>query len=353
MWATPSGIDHDYNYLKSVERNVGRAGQDLVERGIGRRHNKASTNDKRLARAQAPGSALHSYLEKHDVRIEKAPVGMSRQKANRTRTTNRGKVMWTVEWIDGSGNRIVNHDNEAGRTLSELWNDTMSIKRNAESGVKRDRKRKRQPDMVAKRDPKPEEAIQHDEKPPKPEEPSDVTWPDEIQDAKPPLSVLRKDIWNGTTGDEAKVGTDETAHKGHQAHGGHQNNVKPLSLVTAAPPKNETSQHFYLLKPLTASKAKVVIPLDSAHTLTHCVAKRTILEFPTIFVLNEASNALPDGFMLDSSYEKIQEREQEEVEGLLQDAKRSGADGSMASGQDEKPLDAGSILDMLQRDIGL
>ena len=57
--------------------------------------------------------------------------------------------------------------------------------------------------------------------------------------------------------------------------------------------------------------------------------------------------------MLDSSYEKIQEREQEEVEGLLQDAKRSGADGSMASGQDEKPLDAGSILDMLQRDIGL
>ena len=350
-WATPTGIDHDYNFLKSVERSVDRAGQDLAERGVGRRHNKGSISDKRVARAQAPGSALHTYLEKHDVRVERAPVGMSRQKANRTRNTNRGKVMWTVEWIDGDGETIVNHDNEAGRPVSELWKETMSIKRNAESSVKRDRKRKRQPNSDPQTKPDPEEATQGNGGPVKLERFLDASDPDELRDAKPPPSMLAEDVKQDIISDEAKVDMHDTGHTRSQEE--EHIDAKPPDLTTKTPIKIETSQYFYLLKPLTASKAKVVIPLDLASTLTECLAHRTVLEYPTIFVLADPPDALPEGVMLNDAY-KIQEKaEHREVHGLLQEAQRSGADMGMVAGQDEKPLDAGSILDMLQRDVGL
>lgn len=348
-WATPSGIDHDYNYLKSVERSVDRAGQDLAERGVGRRH-QASTSDKRVARAQAPGSALYAYLEKHDVRVERAPVGMSRQRANRTRTTNRGKVMWTVEWIDSLGEKTLNHDNEGARLVSELWKETMSIKRNAEHSVKRDRKRKKGLSGDGQKN-EPEPGSQHEEPPAK------LNRAVPSGDDRPNLSEVKSlpdgrveclhQVNEGKDGENTSVSEDSKERKDR---GKNVDSVKPMvnQSTTDIP-----IPHFYLLMPFTASKAKVVVPLESASSLTECLAHRTVLEYPTVFILDHQPDALPDGYLLHDTYEKEQRREQKEVDGLLEEAQRSGADPSLASGQDEKPLDAGSILDMLQRDVGL
>ena len=114
-WATPSGIDRDYNYLKSVERHVDRTGQDVRERGItashsGRGGERGAAGNKKVSKAWAPGSALQKYLSDNDIRVEKAPTGMSRQKANMTRVTNKGNVMWTVEWVAADGKKNVDND---------------------------------------------------------------------------------------------------------------------------------------------------------------------------------------------------------------------------------------------------
>ena len=50
-WATPSGIDRDYNYLKSVERHVDSTGKEVRERGI-------STGDSRRGGERGAESLL-------------------------------------------------------------------------------------------------------------------------------------------------------------------------------------------------------------------------------------------------------------------------------------------------------
>jgi len=79
--ATPAGIDHDFNFLSGIERAFETADRDAVGRGIGvegegtarRRHN-GPTKGSNLQRGLAASGAI----------IRKAPVGMSRQKANKT-----------------------------------------------------------------------------------------------------------------------------------------------------------------------------------------------------------------------------------------------------------------------------
>ena len=114
-----------------------------------------------------------------------------------------------------------------------------------------------------------------------------------------------------------------------------------------------TPEYFYLLKPFTASKSNVLIPIDSSGKLTECLKGQTVLEFPTVYVLPNAPDALPAGFMLEEKYNKIQKAEEAEVDGMLRRTNESTGGALAASREEEKPLDANSILDMLKRDVGV
>lgn len=84
QWATPAGIDRDYNYLKGVERSIDVANREREERGVdvvGRAATKS------LAQARHPDSALRKYYVENRIDIRQAPNGMSRQKTNQTRYT--------------------------------------------------------------------------------------------------------------------------------------------------------------------------------------------------------------------------------------------------------------------------
>ncbi len=121
--ATPAGIDHDYNFLSKIERDVERKDRELVEErgvvtvrelregppdprfelkqgarggrggmrgGMGRHHEPRSENDQKVYKAQ----------QRIGVRVEKLPKGMARQKLNGTSWSKKQKcVVWQVEWM--------------------------------------------------------------------------------------------------------------------------------------------------------------------------------------------------------------------------------------------------------------
>ena len=93
---TAKGIDHDYNYLVSIEREL-----DGAEREAGRRGFVLEEKNEGQNKAKVKGQAsLEAALDRCGVVIVKAPKGMSRGKMNTTRVTKkyaavygRGKVL--------------------------------------------------------------------------------------------------------------------------------------------------------------------------------------------------------------------------------------------------------------------
>lgn len=116
--------------------------------------------------------------------------------------------------------------------------------------------------------------------------------------------------------------------------------------------------HFYLLKPGTTSKEKVLISLNRQATLTSCLRDRTVLEFPTIYVLPHEPTSLPPEYMLESTYLQLQKSEKQELREAVASAEEKGAFQRVRSAQAQAssarpsvPLDANSILNVLKRDM--
>ncbi|KAK4962117.1 Box C/D snoRNA accumulation, partial [Elasticomyces elasticus] len=91
--ATPAGIDHDYNFLSGVERAFDRAERSAQEKGV-QVHDARKTwvND---------GSAMAKYLSANGIVVDRAPKGMSRERANKSQWNSKKKsIIWTVEFIE-------------------------------------------------------------------------------------------------------------------------------------------------------------------------------------------------------------------------------------------------------------
>lgn len=83
-----------------------------------------------------------------------------------------------------------------------------------------------------------------------------------------------------------------------------------LEESSTTSPRNEENQtprdldglYFYLHRPLTSSKMKCLIPINSNSTWKEMLKRRTLLEFPTIYVREELPSQLPDPFILEQDY---------------------------------------------------
>ena len=82
--ATPKGIDHDYNYLTSIERELDHAEREATSRGV----ILAEPNDKKTNKKKGEAS-LEAAFEKSGAVVFKAPKGMSRSKQNETSITKK------------------------------------------------------------------------------------------------------------------------------------------------------------------------------------------------------------------------------------------------------------------------
>lgn len=351
-WATPSGIDRDYNYLKSVERHVDRTGQDVRERGItasssGRGGERGAASNKKVSKAWVPGSGLQKYLSEHDIRVEKAPTGMSRQKANKTRVTNKGNVMWTVEWVDRDGKKAVDDENSEGRQIRELWGEVTAKRLNVEKGKKRKRESEKQADAQNSKAQESEQNVHVDAS-------EQATLPvaaDSTVEGQ--LSTPRENAADDASNQQlepsgSKEPADGPLNNTSDGQIGATRGSEEDNQTTNAPP-----EHFYLLRPFTASKSIVLTPIDPSKTLTENLKGQTILEFPTIYILPDEPHALPAGYLLAEQYEKVQKAEVVEVDSLMQRTNQSTGGALDATREEEKPLDANSILDMLKRDVGV
>lgn len=295
-----------------------------------------------------PGSALQKYLSDNDVRVEKAPTGMSRQKANLTRVTNKGNVMWTVEWITKDGKKSVDDENFEGRQIRELWGDVMAKRLNVEKGKKRKREGEKQ---IATQSSEKSEGEQQATS----NDPAEESRPSTSKPATVGQVPIPQEAVTGNTTDQLP----EDPLPGMPIEG--QTQVSPEDEAKAPSDADEgneaaedpTPEHFYLLRPFTASKLVVLIPLDSSKSLTESLKGQTVLEFPAIYVLPEQPDSLPAGFQLSDEYEKVQKAEEAEVDVLMQRTNQSTGGALMAAREEEKPLNANSILDMLKRDVGI
>jgi len=74
--ATPAGVDHDYNFITGIERAFDSADRQLGESGL--------QANNLTGKAQKRENTLRQAFSRSEVIVEKAPLGMTRQKRNRT-----------------------------------------------------------------------------------------------------------------------------------------------------------------------------------------------------------------------------------------------------------------------------
>lgn len=129
-------------------------------------------------------------------------------------------------------------------------------------------------------------------------------------------------------------------------------------LIAHAEPPTETvqpaTQSFYLLKPGTSSPCKVLIPLDAQATLTESLQGRTVLEYPTIYILPSSAEALPSAYLLERDYNKIRQGEEDELNDAIKQAGAAARTHDIRQHEPVAPsasIDPQRILDMLKRDI--
>ena len=86
--ATPRGIDHDYNYLTSIERQLDNAQRDANHRGVIIHDTAAAAGNWKAKGLDGPKKGeepMRKAAERCGVIIERAPDGMSRRRHNGTR----------------------------------------------------------------------------------------------------------------------------------------------------------------------------------------------------------------------------------------------------------------------------
>jgi len=316
-----------------VERTIDRASQASRDLGIGR---TAPASSRNAARAWQADSNFQKYLIENRISVEHAPKGMSRQQTNHTRPTKSKRIVWTVEWVDQAGKRELQHDCMESESLEGIRRLFHAEKRNAVrrkanadgelANLQRPAKRKKTEAQNG--------AMQKSLNP---------------DDA----SALHADASKARDDDHEKNDKQRVVDDSDQGNtvSIHQAPPGPLTEEGDETVNPDAQHHFYLHRPATASSAHILIPLSPSSTLSKCLRDRTVQEYPTIFILEQAPASLPHGYVMEEEYLRARKHEDAELSAL---DRSHGAEPGIAAMNDvikEEPLDANSILDMLKRDV--
>ncbi|KAL8902770.1 MAG: hypothetical protein Q9207_004398 [Kuettlingeria erythrocarpa] len=333
--ATPKGIDHDYNYLTSIERQIDTAERDCESRGILLFNDNRNDAGKKRHQAAKGEVALESAIKQRRVVVDKAPKGISRQKQNATRWDKKAKrIIWTVEWVHKNGNREIGQFPESETTESSYVKLTTTKAKNE---------------------------VAEEEHPRKKHKPNDEASRPPTLSAKPVLKDLPANTTVSPTSHAPPAQAPETT--GQPAEARDQQNQEtypsrgPSNHQPSLPPTNDNKAsqpllNFYLLLPSTPTSYRVLIPLSPGDTLTTALTDRLVLEFPTIYALKHPPDKLPTGFMTEEEYLRgLAEKGNvnRHLDGLL------GGAGDWDTGHMEKngerDLDEGALRDVLKKDL--
>ncbi|KAJ4296756.1 Box C/D snoRNA accumulation [Kalmusia sp. IMI 367209] len=331
--STPSGIDHDYNFLTSIERSLERAERQVEDRGLG-----SLSGPRRDAQIRQPADQHYAAA---GVTVVRAPKGLSRQKENKTHRSKKGYIVWTVEWIHQDTTRVLTESSSAVPILQ-----TQPFKQSA----KATKKRKRDIDQATSttesvnQDVSPSIQVQDGisrvkEEDAQSELPPGGTGPEQVS-----LDISTgdgtTDHATATEGGEVKIADDH--HGGLCSHGSESESVSP-------------KYSFYLLKPRTSSHCHVLIPLEPTAPLADCLRGRTVLEFPTIYVFPITVSPPPEQFMLEAQYLQQEGEEQQEFEDIIKNVSPQtlrALNEQHSNDNADDDINSDRILDVLKQDIG-
>lgn len=387
--ATPKGIDHDYNYLTSIERQIDSAERDAKYRGFIIDNGNTDHGNWRAKGLDGPKKGeepLRRATERCGVIIERAPEGMSRRKQNVTRWQKRSalrpemseihanwcrkkEIQWTVEWIRphsppelGScleSTPMVNayhahfnpppaerdHDGPPRKRAKQIHEDIEDGKLNT-CHDSQPLERPLAMDGAALEQPVEEDAL---------------------------CGTARNDSLN----ERSRFATDsgptsvEPENFAEQKVQSLKNSVQPITATPSPPHLTESLAqivngsapeaidtenlvpplHYYLHAPRLPSSCPVLIPLAPDSTLSEALHSRLVLEFPTIYVLQEPPETLSQEYITEESFfKKIQEDGyREQLEAKLTGQEEGEVGEGLAPSTDN--VDEGKLEAVLKKDL--
>ncbi|KAF2661274.1 hypothetical protein K491DRAFT_748221 [Lophiostoma macrostomum CBS 122681] len=319
--ATPAGIDHDFNFLTSVERSLEKAERHVNDSGLS---SASSDVRKGLRRSEVNDG----HFAAAGVTVVRAPKGLSRHKDNNTHRSTKRNIVWSVEWIHEDKSRSLSNTSEQTR-IAEAYHEHLP----RSSGPSKKRKRC---DVPASR--------------------SSETDRDGVTPS------------NGegefTAFGRGRSPRNDTGSRGPESSTGrYPSDAKVEGVPDASPHVNGTEPEpvstqyiYFLLRPRTSSNRHVLIPLSPSARLGECLRGRTVLEFPTIYVFSASAPELPEDFILEQDYLRGQSKDQKEFEQLLKEVDPSVLRAiKTEDGDDEttnEDFDSTKLLDVLKQDLG-
>ncbi|KAF3800486.1 putative box C/D snoRNA protein [Colletotrichum gloeosporioides] len=342
---TPAGVDHDYNFLSSIERAVQRSEKEIVEerrllrpedlrplevRSVkwktgkdGRkrrvlvtellRGDNAVVLDSKSAEVLS-SPACRKRLGKFAILLRRAPMGMMRQKENGTTFSKAsGRINWQVEWLlvqsDTRGNRGIlpqqgemDADNTAQlatkRIMAKAFDDT-PLYRAFIAG------QKNSDDEFARKE---EVAMQQQQR--QQNHQCDFQYVDEVQDANSSGRSKRRRKYPHKPGQSMATAQDTETGAWHPGRYCLQNPIVSswmpytgVSAFTGTTEEEEAQKRrysFFLVGTTSATAAAagqtVVHSVDATLPLGEALRDMTVLEFPTVYVV-ETGTSLPSSLI--------------------------------------------------------
>jgi hypothetical protein len=322
--ATPSGIDHDYNFLHSIEHRIERSEKLIVEERslVGEDELKlarAGEEDRaRIRRKQGPQHAgeepIQKSLQSMVTSVHRAPKGMRRNLENETSwSRNKRCIHWQVEWIrEGNSGRILGKA-MGTQPIGEVYAAIMEDERKRALAPEERRQEKKRKYLGGPR--------QRSSKKKKVDSDNSI-------DSLPALQDPETGAWSFTS---IISSFSESI----------QEPKSPSGTKPTLPP----SCHLYLLRPNTPSSyPKVLVPIDASLSLQIILRHRTVLEFPTVYVLDVDPQALPDHFLLERDFLKATGQTQSESD-VKEKSSKEDSDDSDTSSSDSDTSTSGSDSD--------
>lgn len=294
--ATPEGIDHDYNFISSIERGIERSDKLIVQE-------KGLVNVKELFKGPErwPGryhggsgsEMLAKAIYRSEVRVDKAPKGMKRQTENGTKWNKTSKcIEWQVEWQRGNDNRTLERSLESMR-IGEAYKGLILAESRASMTAgerKQDNKRKAEDREFQRTEAKRMR----------------LSGNSQVLTQKAAFQNFESSAWNLVSPSAVELADDIDPGDAPEEADINTFAINPSEYDSWQPSSNA---YFYLLRTYTPSSyGRVLTPLHPDWTLKTVLRNRVVLEFPTIYVLPMAPNSLPEGFMLESHFFAAQKR---------------------------------------------
>lgn len=258
-------------------------------------------------------------------------------------------VVWTVEWFDETKRRVLTETSS-----TQLIQDAQPFVQQGTDAKSKKRKLNSEAPVSQSSQSNP---------PPRPQDDVVSTAPDQNQpieqhEVNPELQVNNAGLEGATPGRGTPAAEEKQQLTKRQAD---MAEMRPGDTRNDGQSMGSGQHRVFLLKPRTSTNRHVLIPLDPSQSLGESLQGRTILEFPTIHVFPAEMEKLPEDYMLEEEYAKLEGEQQREFDEMMQELdpeilkRLKEGEGRMpgdSGGGGDEEVDSKRILDVLKQDLG-